>query len=144
VALCLAVGAIGGLATSAGVREWYPTLAKPSWTPPNWVFAPVWTTLYVLMGVAGWLVYRTSAVRSHVAWRIWWIQLALNAFWSPVFFGAHLVGVAAAIIAALWLAITWFIVITWRPQRAASRLFLPYWTWVTYASSLNFGIWWMN
>lgn|SRR5690349_19537064 len=142
--LTLGIGALGSLATIDGVRTWYPTLHRPAWTPPNSLFAPVWTTLYVLIAVAGWRLYLERPRDDHRARTLWWTQLALNGLWSPIFFGAHAIGAAAAIIAALWFVITFFILITWRPERLSSVLFMPYWAWVTFAASLNFAIWWMN
>jgi benzodiazapine receptor len=142
--LTMAIGAIGGLTTVDGVRTWYSTLHQPSWTPPNDVFAPVWTTLYVLIAIAGWRLYLERPRDDHRARTLWWAQLALNGLWSHVFFGAHMIGAAAVIIGALWFVITFFILITWRPERLSSVLFMPYWAWVTFASSLNFAIWWMN
>ncbi|MEZ5320158.1 MAG: TspO/MBR family protein [Vicinamibacterales bacterium] len=145
VVLCLAVGGVGGWVTSDAVREWYPTLAKPAWTPPNWLFGPVWTALYLCIGVAGWRVSAVAA-RSGVraAWRTWWVQLGLNAAWSPLFFGAHRVGAAALVIVALWIAIATFIVQAWRGARPAAWLFVPYLAWVSYASALNLAIWQLN
>lgn len=164
VGLCLVVGAAGGLATAGAVRDWYPTLARPSWTPPNAVFGPVWTTLYVLIGIAGWLVRPGAGARRaaapgapagtgpaprgnaprRLAWRLWWVQLALNAVWSPLFFGAHRVGLAALDITLLWIAIGAFVFAAARVSRAAAWLFAPYWMWVTYAGALNVAIWLLN
>ncbi|MEO8482563.1 MAG: TspO/MBR family protein [Acidobacteriota bacterium] len=142
--LTLSVGAIGGFVTADSVRTWYPTLHQPAWTPPNGLFAPVWTTLYVLIAIAGWRLYLERPRDDHRARTLWWGQLVLNGLWTPVFFGAHLIGVAAAIITALWFVITFFILITWRPERLSGVLFMPYWAWITYAASLNFALWWMN
>jgi tryptophan-rich sensory protein len=140
----LAVGAAGALATSSGVSTWYPTLHRPAWTPPDALFAPVWTTLYVLIAIAGWRLYLERPRDDHRARMLWWTQLALNGLWSPMFFAAHRVGAAAAILVALWFVVTFFILITWRPERASSVLFMPYWAWITFAASLNFALWWMN
>lgn len=144
ILLCLAVGAAGSVATTDAVRNWYPTLEQPSWTPPNWLFGPVWTTLYVLIGISGWLVRPAADSVRTGAWRVWWLQLALNAVWSPVFFGAHRIAAAAVIIVALWITIGTFVFATWRHRRAAALLFLPYWLWVSYASALNLAIWQLN
>jgi tryptophan-rich sensory protein len=144
VALCLAVGSAGSLATAASVRDWYPAIDKPGWTPPAWLFGPVWTTLYILIGIAGWRVWRLSADRRQPAWTIWWIQLALNAAWSPVFFGLRWPAGGAAVMAPLLAAILMFIVFAWSRDRVAAWLFLPYAAWVAFAAALNFSIWRMN
>lgn len=143
VALSLAVGWAGSFITTDQIPTWYQSLAKPSWTPPNWLFAPVWTTLYVLIGIAGW---RVADPRSpgHRAWGLWWMQLALNGAWTPLFFGAHATGVALIVILALLVTIVMFIRATWHSDRIASLLFVPYLLWIAYASSLNAGVWWMN
>ncbi len=145
IGLCLSVGAIGALFTAESVRTWYPTLAKPTWTPPNWLFGPMWTTLYFLMGVAGWLVWRapTAAWRAQ-AWQLWWMQLVVNAAWSPIFFGARAIAAGAIVIVLLWIAIALFIARTWRPHRTAALLFVPYLAWATLATALNITIWRLN
>lgn len=143
ILLCLAVGWTGSLITIDQIPTWYQSLEKPAWTPPNWLFGPVWTTLYVLIGVAGWRVAPAHAP-GHDAWGLWWMQLALNAAWTPLFFGAHLLGVALVVIFALLITIVWFIRATWSRDRMASLLFVPYLAWIAYASSLNAGIWWLN
>jgi translocator protein len=133
--LVLVVG--GGLAigylTTPG--EWYARLAKPSFTPPGWVFGPVWTVLYVLIAVAGWLVWR----RDRAGWpmKLWGMQLVLNFLWSPIFFSAHRIGIAMAIILLLLAAILAFTVTSWRQDRMAAWLFVPYAAWVAFASALN-------
>lgn len=142
--VCLAVAYLGSLVTVEQVRVWYPTLAKPVWTPPNWLFGPMWTTLYVLMAVAGWRVMRDDGVVRGRAARLWWVQIALNAAWSPLFFGAHLIAVAAVVIIALWITLALFIRASWRTHRAAAWLFVPYIAWITLASALNLAIWRLN
>lgn len=128
----------GGLAIGYGARPdaWYSALAKPVFNPPNWVFAPVWTTLYVLIAVAGW---RTAlrAPGSAAASRLWWSALALNFLWSPTFFVAHELGFALIVVLALWLFILAFIRVGWRSDRVAASLFIPYALWVTFAATLN-------
>jgi tryptophan-rich sensory protein len=144
ILLCLGVGAAGGWSTSGSISTWYPTLDKPEWTPPGWLFGPVWTTLYVLMGVAGWLVGPSAFRSTKRNWTLWWIQLGLNAIWSPLFFGANQLGLAAIDIVLLWLAIGAFIRASWNTHRTAAVLFLPYWAWVTFAMALNVEIWRLN
>ena len=95
-------GGLGAVVTTSNIAGWYRALDRPTWTPPDWVFGPVWTALYLCIGVAGWLVARRGE-RTLV--RLWWVQFALNAIWSPVFFGLHQVAVAAVIIVAMWGAI---------------------------------------
>ena len=145
VGLCFATAAIGGLSTADGVREWYPSLDKPPWTPPDWVFGPVWTTLYTTMAVAVWDVVRRSGLDdAKGAAGLWLVQLALNLLWSPLFFRWHLLGVALLEIALLWLAVAGCVVVFWRHSRVASVLMAPYLAWITLASSLNAWIWWNN
>jgi benzodiazapine receptor len=140
--LVLVVG--GGLAigylTAPG--EWYAGLAKPWFNPPGWVFAPVWTVLYVLIAVAGWRTFE----RDRVGWpmRLWWTQLALNFLWSPFFFAAHQVGLALVVILLLLAAILAFIVMAWRQDRFAEWLFTPYAAWVGFATVLNAAIFALN
>lgn len=139
--LVLVVG--GGLAIGYGTApgEWYASLAKPAFNPPAWVFAPVWTALYVLIAVAGWRVHKANA-RSATA--LWWAQLALNFAWSPVFFALHAIGAALIVIVALLAAVAVFVGLAWRPDRTAAWLFLPYAGWVAFATLLNASILWLN
>ena len=127
----------GGLAigflTAPG--EWYAGLAKPSFNPPNWIFGPVWTLLYVLIGVAGWRTFEHD--RNGAPMKLWWAQLVLNFSWSPVFFAAHRIGLALVVVLLLLAAIVAFIVISWRQDRVAAWLFAPYAAWVAFASVLN-------
>jgi benzodiazapine receptor len=145
VLLCLALSALGGLATSSSVGTWYQTLAKPSFNPPDWVFAPVWTTLYIFMAIAGWRVWRTpnSQLRTH-ALRVFYVQLALNLLWSFLFFGMQAIGLALVEIIALLVAIVVTTVLLWRIDRPAGILFLPYSMWVAFASLLNSALWVLN
>lgn len=143
VSLCLSVGWAGSLFTTAQIPTWYASLAKPAWTPPDWLFAPVWTTLYVLIGIAGWRVASPRAP-GHAAWPHWWMQLALNGLWTPLFFGLHRVAVALLVILALVTVVGLFIRATWSHDRVASLLFIPYLAWIGYASSLNAAILWLN
>lgn len=144
VVVCLAAGVIGSLATTPKVPTWYATLNKPSWNPPSWVFAPVWTTLYVMMGVAAWTVWRKAGTPLNRAFLFFWTQLVLNTIWSFLFFGLERPGLAFAEIVLLWLSI---VVTVWAFRRwsgAAALLLAPYLGWVTFAACLNFTIWRLN
>ena len=146
VAMPLAVGGLSGFATSRGVATWYPTLVKPTFNPPAWVFGPVWTALYLMMGAAAFLVWRrglgSDGVRLALA--IFLVQLALNGAWSLLFFGMQSPGWALADIIALWLAIGGTVWLFWRVVPAAGLLLLPYWAWVSFAAVLNGAIWGLN
>ena len=143
-ALCLAVGAAGGLVTASSVNTWYPTLVKPAFNPPNWVFGPVWTTLYLLMALAAWRVWRSGAAGARLALGAWALQLALNLCWSLVFFGLQRPGAAFAEILVLLAAIVLAARLFWRIDRAAGALFAPYIAWVAFAAVLNGAIWRLN
>lgn len=142
--LFVAVVMIGGLAIGYFTRpgEWYAQLAKPDFTPPGWLFGPVWTVLYIMIGIAGWRVWRMD--RRGWSMRIWSAQLFLNFLWSPVFFTAHQIGLALAIILFLLVAIFGFVSTTWRQDRSAAFLFAPYAAWVVFASVLNASIFALN
>ena len=125
--------------------DWYATLQKPSWNPPGWNFGPVWSALYTMMAVAAWLVGKRGgfAVQRRPL-TLFLVQLALNAAWTPLFFGLHWPGVAFAEIVLLWLAIVATIA-AFRPvSRAAAWLLVPYFAWVSFASVLNFTLWRLN
>ncbi len=123
--------------------EWYAGLNRPVFAPPNWVFGPVWTVLYILIGVAGWLVWRNVGWRSRAV-TLWLVQMALNALWTPLFFDLNWMGVAAIEMLLLWVAIL-VCVHTFRPvSPAAAWLMLPYLAWGSFALVLNLGFWWLN
>jgi translocator protein len=142
VALCLAVGVLAGLVTAPAVAEWYPTLVKPSWRPPNWLFAPAWTVLYIMMAVAAWLVWRAGNAKS--ALLLWGGQLLLNFAWSFLFFGARSPGLGLIDIAAMWLAIAATIFAFSFKSRLAAFLMVPYLCWVSFAAALNAAIFMLN
>ena len=146
VALPLAVGGLSGYATARGVSTWYPTLVKPSFNPPAWVFGPVWTLLYIMMGIAAFLVWRRglNADGVRIALTVFAIQLALNGLWSILFFGMHAPGWALAEIILLWMAIGTATLLFWRVDPTAGLLLLPYWAWVSFATVLNASLWWLN
>ena len=136
LALVLGGGlALGGLTVPGA---WYAGLTKPSFNPPAWLFGPVWTVLYILIGVAGWRVWQRD--RGGLPMKLWWAQMALNFLWTPVYFGAHQIGLAFVAILLMLAAILAFIVTAWRLDRVAAWLFVPYAAWVAFASILNASI----
>lgn len=145
VAVCLGVAAMGSVATVPGVEGWYATLNKPPWTPPGWIFGPVWTLLYIAMAVAAWLVWRPQGWSgAKVPLTLFGVQLALNLAWSWLFFGLRSPGLGLADIILLWVAIAATLVVFWRRSKLAGALFVPYLAWVTFASGLNYSIWRLN
>lgn len=144
-ALAVAVAAvIGGLASSSA-GDVYGQLIQPGWAPPSWLFSPVWTALYVLIAVAGWLVWRRAGVSgARVAMTLFVLQLALNAAWPPLFFAAEMRLAAFIEIIVLLAVVTAMIAAFARISRPAAALMVPYWVWVAYASALNFSLWHVN
>lgn len=139
LALVMLVAASGAW---VGPDAWYVALRKPWFNPPNWIFGPVWSLLYALMAVAAWRVVGKPGARA--ALTLWAIQLACNAAWSPIFFGAHQPGWALADIVVLWCLVGATTVLFWRIDRIAGALLIPYWVWVTFAAALNASIWHLN
>lgn len=136
---------LGGSLALSGLSmpgAWYAGLVKPSFNPPAWLFGPVWTVLYILIAVAGWRVWQ----RDRTGWpmKLWWVQMALNFLWTPVYFGAHQIGLALVVILLMLAAILAFIASAWRQDRVAAWLFVPYAAWVAFASLLNGSIWMLN
>ena len=146
VAVPLAVGGLSGFATAHGIQDWYPSLVKPSFTPPSWVFGPVWTLLYLMMGTAAFLVWQKGWENGTVktALALFAIQLILNGLWSVLFFGMRWPGLAFAEILLLWISIGGTIALFWRVAPVAGLLLLPYDAWVTFAVVLNGAIWLLN
>lgn len=144
--LCLVVSfaaALPGALFPPG--EWYAGLDRPDWNPPDWVFPPVWSLLYIFMGVSAWLVWRKLGfARAWPALAIFLVQLTLNAAWSWIFFGLHLPAAAFLEIVVLWFAILLTVVTFWRASRAAGLLLLPYLAWVSFAAVLNWKLWRLN
>jgi len=140
IALCFAAAFIGA---AFPPDAWYRELQRPAWAPPNWLFAPVWTTLYLMIAVAGWLLWRQVGWRA-TATRLWALQLLLNAAWTPLFFGLHWMGVALFEMALLWLTIVFCLRAAWTISRPAALLLLPYLAWISFAWVLNAGFWWLN
>jgi tryptophan-rich sensory protein len=124
--------------------DYYADLRKPAWAPPPWLFGPVWTALYALIGVAAWLVDRRGGAGSRRALGLWGGQLALNAAWTPIFFGLRAPGPALVEILVLWVAVAATTIAFLARRTAAGALLLPYLAWVTFATALNFEIWRLN
>lgn len=142
ILICLAVGG-SGAAFPPG--EWYRQLAKPPFNPPAWIFGPVWTLLYILMGVSAWLVWRRPGLpAARYPLLLFAVQLTLNGAWSWIFFGFHRTGLALIDILLLWAAIAATLLSFWRIRKTAAVLFIPYLLWVTFAVYLNASLWRLN
>jgi tryptophan-rich sensory protein len=139
-------GVIGSFFTMPSISGWYSTLAKPVLNPPNWIFAPVWTTLYALMGVAAFLIWRHGLRqrRIKVVLTIFSVQLVLNILWSIIFFGFQDPFLAFIEVIILWLAIVWTIFVFYKISRLAACLLMPYILWVSFAGYLTYSIWVLN
>ena len=149
VVTCLAIGYFSGMATQSSIKTWFPTLIKPSFNPPNWIFAPVWSMLYIMMGIAAGLVWnRMEASKDKELVKksliFFAIQLGLNALWSVLFFGLRNPMLALIEIVLLWLMIYETYIKFGKIDKIAGYLFLPYLAWVSFASILNACIWWLN
>lgn len=146
IVACLTAGAIGSIFTRSAVTTWYATLGKPAFSPPNWLFAPVWTLLYILMGIAAFLVWRKGLGNRQVrsALIVFLIQLILNTLWSMVFFGLESPLFGLVVISVLWVVILVTVIQFFKISRAASILLWPYLLWVTFAAVLNSSIWLLN
>ena len=147
VATCLAVGYFSGMVTRSAITTWYPTLIKPSFNPPNWIFAPVWSLLYTMMGVAAGLVWNEIDSKKEIVKKaliVFAIQLILNALWSFLFFGLKNPLLAGIEIVVLWLLIYETYIQFSKIDKIAGYLFIPYLAWVSFAALLNGSIWWLN
>jgi len=143
--LIIGLGGLGGVAFSGGGQGWYQSLQRPPGTPPPWVFGPVWTLLYAMMGISlGLLVGDRRLAGARPAIAVFILQLVLNLAWTPLFFGAHRSGLALIDIVAMWVCIAWTILLARRVNRIAAWLLAPYLVWVSYATYLNAGFWWLN
>lgn len=143
--VCFAAAGIGGAITTPKIPGWYATLAKPSWNPPNWIFGPVWSALYLCMAVAAWLVWRQGGLAgAAMPLALFGVQLVLNVLWSCLFFGLQNPGLAFVEVLVLWTAIAATMVTLWLRSTVAGVLFVPYLAWVSFASILNFVIWRLN
>ncbi|HEX4876789.1 MAG TPA: TspO/MBR family protein [Chitinophagaceae bacterium] len=146
IAIPLIVGGASGFFTVSGVESWYQTINKPSWNPPNWIFGPVWTSLYVMMGIALFLVWKedTSAELKKIAIALFVVQMVLNFFWSLIFFSQQQIGWALVEIIALWVFILLTIFAFAQVNKVAAWLLVPYISWVSFATILNYTIWKLN
>lgn len=144
---CLVIGYLSGTVTRESILTWYPTLVKPAFNPPNWIFAPVWTILYSMMGVAGGLIWNhieSDKEKVKKAFLFFVIQLGLNALWSYLFFGLHNPLLALIEIILLWLMIFETYTQFKNIDKIAGMLLIPYLIWVSFATVLNASIWWLN
>ena len=140
LAIVFGGGLLIGFAAQPG--EWYAALAKPWFNPPNWLFGPAWSVLYILIAIAGWRVWPLQG--ADTPQRLWVAQLVLNFLWSPVFFGMHSIAGALVIVLVMLALILAFIASARRYDRPAAWLFVPYCLWVAFAATLNLSIWWLN
>ncbi len=145
ILLTLSIGGLGGIATASGVNDWYNTIQKPSFNPPNYLFGPVWTALYLLMGVSLYMILQApkSQIKTKAIW-IFAIQLSLNFAWSFLFFKFHLLGLAFIEIILIWMSILTMIIFFSKINKTAAYLQIPYLIWVSFASVLNGTIWFLN
>ena len=145
IVVCLGAGGLGAFATTPEIGGWYQTIAKPSWNPPAFVFGPVWTTLYIMMAIAAWLIWKPAGFKAAGApLALFGGQLMLNIAWSFLFFGLHQPGWAFGEIVLLWLAIAATMASFFRRSQLAGWLLAPYLAWVSFASVLNFALWRLN
>ncbi len=145
IVICEAIGLIGSVFTTPSIGSWYADLQKPGFTPPNWVFAPVWTTLFLLMGISLYFLVEKGIgkdVRTGLV--VFGVQLALNLIWSILFFGLHKIFLSLIEIVVLWIAILATIIWFWKVRKISAYLLIPYIVWVTVAALLNYYIWLLN
>jgi tryptophan-rich sensory protein len=146
LALPQLAGIVGSLFTTSAIPTWYATLQRPSFSPPNWLFGPAWITLYVLMGVSVYLIWQKVEKTKKARGAMWlfWIHLFFNAIWSIIFFGLQNPGLAFINIIIIWLLIVALMIKFWNINRWATYLLIPYLLWVSFASALNYFIWYLN
>ena len=141
--ICLGVGGVAGYATLPEIAGWHSTLNKPNFNPPNWIFGPIWTLLYILMAISAWLMWQRGGLMQP-ALGFFAVQLIFNFAWSFIFFRAHLIGWALVDICLLWLAIVATIFSFVQVSAIAAWLLIPYLAWVSFATLLNASIWRLN
>jgi tryptophan-rich sensory protein len=146
IIICEAAGLIGAIFTTPNIASWYATLDKPVFSPPNWLFGPVWTTLYFLMGIAVALIWQKGLKEQKVkkSFIFFWVHLFFNAIWSIIFFGWHQIFWAFCDIIIIWLMILILLIMFGRLKKSAAYLLIPFFIWVSLASVLNFALWWLN
>ena len=145
IAICFIAAGLGALFNQSSIAEWYPNLSKPSWTPPNAIFGPVWSALYLMMAVAAWLVWRRVGLSgAFVPLLLFGLQLACNVAWSGLFFGLRMPGAAFIDIVILWGLIVATLITFWNVSSVAGILLTPYLAWVSFAAALNLAVWRMN
>jgi len=145
IVLCFSAAGLGSIFTNNSLKAWYPTIKKPSWNPPNKIFGPVWSVLYLMMAVAGWMVWERLPQKGFsVPMAFFFVQLVLNTLWSVIFFGFQRPGWAFVEVALLWGFIALTMISFWSVYWVAGVLFLPYFLWVSFASVLNYAIWRLN
>jgi len=145
ILVCNLAGIIGSVFTTPAIDSWYSTLVKPGFTPPEWLFGPVWITLYTLMGISFYLIWqRHKSPGASSAMVLFGIHLVLNSLWSLVFFGLKLTGWAFLNIVVLWVMIVWVMAWFYKFNKTATALLAPYLVWVSYAAVLNYAIWQLN
>ena len=142
ILLCQAAGILGSAYTIKSIPTWYKGLIKPSFNPPSWLFGPVWTLLYTLMAISGYLLWQNPNSKLPVI--LFFVQLMLNAIWTPLFFGAKKLGWAFVELTFMWAAILLTIIFSWSVSPWAAYLLLPYLAWVSFAGTLNFYLWKLN
>jgi translocator protein len=145
IVICFGAAWLGSLLTTPSIAGWYAALRKPPWTPPNWLFGPVWSALYLSMAIAAWLVWRKPDLPgAKLALLLFAVQLVLNIGWSGIFFSLRWPGAALVEVLLLWISILATVWAFWPLSRAAGRLMVPYLAWVAFASTLNYAIWRLN
>jgi len=146
VVVCLLAGSLGTIFTISAIPTWYAGLIKPFFSPPNWLFGPVWTILYILMGVSFFLIWQKGFKdkKAVTALKLFAVQLLLNAIWSPIFFGAKNLFLAFIVIVFMWVFIVKTIFAFKKIDKVASYLLYPYIAWVSFATILNFSVWFLN
>lgn len=145
IVVCFSAAALGSVFTNNSLKTWYPTIKKPSWNPPNKIFGPVWSVLYLMMAVAGWLVWEKLPQKVlSASMALFFVQLVLNVVWSVVFFGLRSPGWAFVEVVLLWVFIALSMISFWSVYWLAGLFFLPYFLWVSFALALNYAIWRLN
>ena len=144
IAACLAVGYLGSLATSYSLQNWYLGIRKPPLNPPNWVFAPVWSVLYIMMAIVGWRLWALRSARKNHLRILFVLQLIFNALWSLLFFGLRNPFFGLVDILLLWAILLFLTCTSWRADKISGLLLIPYFLWTSFAVYLNAALWWLN